>query len=281
MEMLINSLEDFVKCIPTAAASEWSVLETYVETAQMDLTLNLFGPDLNTDLLALEAEDHTRIIANKLVCVVAYHAAIPFVDVAQTPNGFAVVSNNNLSPASKERVERLIEWCELQIDSLTDMFIKSVLSNAELLGKWAIFPDFKDIVNCFFVTGQDFASYTKSHERKRRTELLKHKAELVVWQENVIAPVISKDYMLVLITAIRTNTFQPGDVNVINFCKIALAALVAGNKQEAEGVLQKLGNLLDWNIESYQVYANSKEYALKNAARDTNQADHPTFFFGI
>ncbi|WP_269689176.1 hypothetical protein, partial [Klebsiella pneumoniae] len=82
-----------------------------------------------------------------------------------------------------------------QIDSLTDMFIKSVMSNAELLAKWAIFTDFKEIVNCFFVTGQDFASYPKSNEKKRRSELLRRKAELISWQENVIAPVISKNYM--------------------------------------------------------------------------------------
>lgn len=281
MEMIINSIEDFVKCIPTANDSDWSVLQPYVETAQIDLTLNLFGPDLNTDIIALNADNQIRIIANKLVSVVAYHAAIPFVDLVQTENGFAVVSNSNLSPASRERVERLIEWCEIQIDSLTDMFIKSVMSNAVLLAKWAIFPDFKEIVNCFFVTGQDFASYAKSNEKKRRSELLRRKAELISWQENVIAPVISKNYMDALITAIRANTYQPGDANVITYCKMVLACLIRDNKQEAEGVLQKLGNLLDWNIQSYSLYSQSKEYSLKNATRDTNKSEHPTIFLGI
>lgn len=278
--MLINSIEDFVKCIPTAKETEWAAIEPYVETAQMDLTLNLLGTDLNTAIIALQADDAVRMAANKLLAMSAYHAAIPFVDVVQTPNGFAVVSNNNLAPASKERVERLVSWCEIQIDTLTDMLIKSVLRSADLLQKWTMFPEFKDIVNCVFVTGFDFASFTNSKEKLHRTFLLQHKAQLLVWQENVIAPVISKKYLDQLIAEIRTQTFTPGSANVIHFCKMALAALHAGEAQQAESLLSKIANVMDGNLDTYSTYASSEEYALKIAPKYGNKADHPTFFFG-
>lgn len=279
--MLINTIEDFVRWIPTASGSEWSALQPHVETAQIDLTLNLLGADLNTALMALEVTTVHRIVANKLLALTAYHAAIPFVDIVQTENGFAVVSNNNLAPASKERVERLIGWCEGQIDELTDLLIKLVMGNTDLLGKWTLFPEFKEIVNCFFVTGKDFAGFINSTQKLRRKELLQHKAELLSWQENIIAPVISKDYLTQLITEIRAQTFDPSSAIVINYCKLVLSALVAGDKNEAEGLLSKISNLLDAKLATYTAYAASEEYALKNATRDVNKVDHPTFFFGL
>lgn len=281
MELLINTIEDFVRWIPTASGSEWSALQPHVETAQLDLTLNLLGADLNTALMALEVTTVHRIVVNKLLALSAYHAAIPFVDLVQTVNGFAVVSNNNLAPASKERVERLIAWCEGEIDELTDLLIKLVMGNTDLLGKWTLFPEFKEIVNCFFVTGKDFAGFINSTEKLRRKEFLQHKAELLSWQENIIAPVISKNYLAQLISEIRTQSFTPGATNMIGHCKLVLSALVAGNTDQAERLLSKISNLLDANLATYTAYAASEEYALKNATRDVNKADHPTFFFGI
>ena len=279
--MLINSIEGFVKCIPTATGTDWDAILPYVETAQMDLTLNLLGTDLNTTLIALPIDNSTRMVANRLLAMIAYHAAIPFVDVVQTANGFAVVSNSNLAPASKERVERLITWCEMQIDNLSDLLVKLVLADAALRAKWILFPEFTDIVNCLFVTGQDFAGFTNNKEVLRRTELLRNKAQLLIWQENIIAPVISKNYLTQLIAEIRTQTFTTGSANIIHYCKMVLAALIAGNKSQADNLLEKIGNLLDENEDTYATYIASDEYALKNTARDMNKLEHPTFFMGI
>lgn len=58
-------------------------------------------------------------IFNLCVTVVACDAlrrAIPALDLVLTPNGFGVVQNNNVVPASKERVERLIQSCVVRRD---------------------------------------------------------------------------------------------------------------------------------------------------------------------
>ena len=55
------------------------------------------------------AEDNPiRIITAKLIASEALRKAIPSLDLVLTPNGFGVVSNQNIAPASKERVDRLI-----------------------------------------------------------------------------------------------------------------------------------------------------------------------------
>lgn len=55
------------------------------------------------------AEDNPiRIICAKLVTAEAMRRAIPSLDMVLTPNGFGVVSTQNIAPASKQRVDRLI-----------------------------------------------------------------------------------------------------------------------------------------------------------------------------
>lgn len=88
------SLFDKVK-VDINLAENW-VIETFVST-------NTF----NT--ICGYAEDNPiKIITAKLIATEALSWAIPSLDLVLTPNGFGVVSTQNIAPASKERVNRLI-----------------------------------------------------------------------------------------------------------------------------------------------------------------------------
>lgn len=88
------SLFDKVK-VDINLAENW-VIETFVST-------NTF----NT--ICGYAEDNPiKIITAKLIATEALSWAIPSLDLVLTPNGFGVVSTQNIAPASKERVDRLI-----------------------------------------------------------------------------------------------------------------------------------------------------------------------------
>lgn len=49
-----------------------------------------------------------KIICSRLIVADALRRAIPSLDIVLTPNGFGVVSTQNLAPASKPRVDRLV-----------------------------------------------------------------------------------------------------------------------------------------------------------------------------
>ena len=66
------------------------------------------GEVLFSDICSRSADDPLRILSAKLIVTEAPRRAIPSLDVVLTPNGFGVVSNQNIAPASKERVDRLI-----------------------------------------------------------------------------------------------------------------------------------------------------------------------------
>lgn len=52
--------------------------------------------------------NNIKIVCSRLVVADALRRAIPSLDIVLTPNGFGVVSTNNLAPASKPRVDRLV-----------------------------------------------------------------------------------------------------------------------------------------------------------------------------
>lgn len=56
-----------------------------------------------------DQQEATRGRAERVIALQAYMNAIPTLDLILTPNGFGIVSNQNVVPASKERVERLRE----------------------------------------------------------------------------------------------------------------------------------------------------------------------------
>lgn len=281
MSKLINTIEEFVSLVPTAQGSEWAALETFVDMAESALIDSLWGADLHTSLVALEEADEYKFTAQKLLAFTAYHTAIPFVDLVATPNGFAVVSNANHAPASKERVERLLQWCVLCIDGLTDLIIRKVMENETLRTEWAKYREFPLFTDCFFITGIDFCYAAGIKDTLRRSAFLQHKPDMKIWQRTVLAPVISEAYLDQLINMVRTNAIGTAHANIIEHCRNVLVAMVNKNKMQEEMLLQRLGNLLDWNIENYATYQASKEYALKNTAFPSNEADHPTFHFGL
>ena len=88
------SLFDKVK-VDIDLAENW-VIETFVSTKTFN-TICGYADD-----------NPIKIITAKLIASEALRRAIPSLDLVLTPNGFGVVSNQNIAPASKERVDRLI-----------------------------------------------------------------------------------------------------------------------------------------------------------------------------
>ena len=88
------SLFDKVK-VDIDLAENW-VIETFVSSKTFD------------DICSYADDKPIKVITAKLIATEALRRAIPSLDLVLTPNGFGVVSNQNIAPASKERVDRLI-----------------------------------------------------------------------------------------------------------------------------------------------------------------------------
>ena len=75
----------------------------WLETAERWLFSQFVGDGFADTFLTLDPDESVRVTA---ACVVAHETmmrAVPSLDLVLTPNGFGIVSNQNVAPASRDR----------------------------------------------------------------------------------------------------------------------------------------------------------------------------------
>ena len=101
-----------------------------MEVAEAWLTTTFLSEAVLTELPTRDANNKLLHYARMAVAAEAMLHAVPQLDLVLTPNGFGVVSNTNIAPASKERVERLLLSLEKMRDDTLSILLP-LLANTE------------------------------------------------------------------------------------------------------------------------------------------------------
>ena len=137
MNKLINNDTDLRRYIPNQVvavkgeASLFDKITHWLYTAEQWIFAT-FCPSSVID--AILADKSLSAFHATLAAVAAHRAladAIPSLDLVQTVNGFAVISNQNLAPASRDRVDRLIAAHRSQCDTAISALIPQLAAVAE------------------------------------------------------------------------------------------------------------------------------------------------------
>lgn len=113
--MLISTDEQLRNYLPNALStvegesSLYEKIEPYLRKAETWLTRNFLGEDFMCGMEAAPETDALRALCCHITALDALRRAVPSLDLILTPNGFGIVSNQNIVPASADRVNRLIE----------------------------------------------------------------------------------------------------------------------------------------------------------------------------
>ena len=154
-------------------------LYPYLETAEQ-WAIDTFVPeDIFNEIAeadSLGPNERFRYPLEKLVACHAYMSAIPSLDLVLTPNGFGIVSNQNVVPASRERVDALITSLESQRDAAIEAFILRLSSRSDWRessqGKYfaaTMFP-FLNLCRRLAIREHLLDSYQQLHERLIKIE---------------------------------------------------------------------------------------------------------------
>ena len=123
-EILVRFVPNVLKSVPGELAL-FEKIQSHLEVAEDWLCANfLSAPVLET--LAVSGDDSTnKLLHHARIAEVAEAMlhAIPQLDLVLTPNGFGIVSNSNVAPASKERVERLLASLEKMRDDTLQVLL--------------------------------------------------------------------------------------------------------------------------------------------------------------
>ena len=107
----------------------------HLVVAEACLTTTLLSEAVLTELLSVSETANNKLLhyARMAVAAEAMLHAVPQLDLVLTPNGFGVVSNTNIAPASKERVERLL----LSLEKMRDDTLAVLLPLLTQEAAWA------------------------------------------------------------------------------------------------------------------------------------------------
>ena len=173
-----NTLRTFLPNAFASVEGEVSLfdkLQPWLQVGELWLQQKVLGA-ATMHAISEEADTDGYRLSCKIVVSTAFRRAIPSLDLVLTPNGFGIVSNSNVAPASKERIERL----QAELDTSRDEDINSLLLLLPLREDWheslpyrfwssTLFPNLEV---CESVTAPSFSSvctkydgYLKLHPR--------------------------------------------------------------------------------------------------------------------
>ena len=137
--MLIQNDTELRKYLPNALTTVegetplYDKISPYLAKAHAWLAKHFTGTDILTAIEASAPADPLRELCAHIVAVDAFRRAIPSLDLILTPNGFGIVSNQNIVPASADRVKRLIDSLLTNRDSLANTLLDSLAKRTDWL----------------------------------------------------------------------------------------------------------------------------------------------------
>lgn len=237
--------------------------------------------------------DDVKDAAEAFVCYSAAYEAIPALDLIATPNGFAVVSNQNLAPASKERVAALRESCRqsksryvysliVLLTRFTDYVLPAAIASLPLLPTAA---------HC-----RDIGLYAKGVSFFGEEEYAKVRPHLVE-AEHRLAGLISEEQ----VEHLRANqwiyanrSFRPdvtdinaAEMHLLQHCREYLTAEVVSHMESVDTLGRKslrknAAVIIDYvtrHEHELPIYSASSVAEANRTKPYENQANDPTFFF--
>ena len=111
---LIHTNDQLYSLLPnimTVVKGERPVIDKivpFIDASEKWLIDNFCPKEIFDDIADRPDPSTAKVTMARIVAFDAFRRAIPHLDIILTPNGFGIVNNSNIAPASKERVERLI-----------------------------------------------------------------------------------------------------------------------------------------------------------------------------
>ena len=108
----------------------------WLDQAERWVMTQFIGSDFAPELLAMAENEPLRTCAMLVTVHEAFMRAVPSLDLVLTPNGFGIVSNQNVAPASPHRISRLIA----SLEASRDIAIEQLIHNLFLNSTWSASP---------------------------------------------------------------------------------------------------------------------------------------------
>lgn len=265
--------EQFERYIPSAVMPDSTVFDRiaeYLEEGESEVK-SLLGANLYADR---ESDASLLDMCNRMACLCAYREAIPHLDLVLTENGFGVVSNQNVAPASMQRVNTLRQQVQQSLEDTIDDLLDYLRGNEAWVNTFVAVETFRSLV---WNARKQMSYFALPNAHRAQMVELRPKINRA---EAKLRHCISPEFFNELCSAVLNRTATNMQNTAIHYCLMVLGADATDDPRMACFHVQKLVEWLDNNIREFPTYANSSAYAANTFEPYRNEKEDPCYFFG-
>lgn len=214
--------------------------------------------ETETELLALY-----NVVA-PMVSRFTFLIAAPHLDINIGDSGFTVASNNNLAPASKDRVEKLVKSIEQLAWDNTEQLIRFLEKNKADYPEWiesdAYTMQLRNLIN----SAEEFDKYVDIEKSRLTFQKLRHDMDNI--EKMDVIPLISEELFNTLIEKIQNaDEFTEYETKLLNHLRAFVAnkaAKVLGKDTQMVATfhLKEAKALINLNPDEFPDYRDSDCY---------------------
>lgn len=307
----LDELREYIK-LP-ADINEEPLLEA-VEEAQDKYLIDTLGETLLTDLdawhnmqnpPAVDAYSAVLPYVQKPLARLALVIAMPELDVVITDSGIGVVSNQNLTPASRERVDKFMQSNENRgLDGL-ETLLRFLEKNKDDYPEWTESDAYTLATRNLVNTADEFSEIYNIG--KSRLKFMRYRPVINDVEAITIMPAISGELYNEILTQVKSGNVSAANNKILPYLKKAVVFFAAAenldkSKYEGTGVeinkafmqrdidtlqnkakhmLSKVITTLETTPDDYPLYKASDAYRESTDLRTyKNEEDNTLFVFG-
>lgn len=265
--MLVNGYNDMKPFLPSVEMKGTPfVFDDALEVAQSKIVLEILGDDLEQQLEKEEMDDRPLLrLAMRAITLEAFLHSIPDLDLVLTDAGFAVVNNEKVTMASRDRVEALKSNTAAKLDDAKDALVAYLVRTSKYDG-WRSSDQFLELSGALFLTFSDFrktavlTNTTAQKYPRSWTEYRELIPAMSVALMTDVASYISEDYAYELVEKLRTRSaMSPADQKILGTVKAAVAFYATGDPDTGRQMTLSAFSYMKANLDKYPTFAASDE----------------------
>ncbi len=212
--------------------------------------------------------------AHRVICLHAYLEALPHLDLVLTENGFGVVSNQNVAPASRDRVLRLAQQVRDSRDDAVDDLLDRLRGKEQWREHAIAIGAFASLVwnakRQLPVMGVTDAHRTKMTELRPRIDAA----------EELLKQYMSEDLHLEMRMALLAGNLSADQTTLLHKALLFIGAYLDGNQKMAHWHMAQIIEFLERRLDTFGTYEASSAHQANTFTPYENKKDDPCYFFG-
>ena len=196
----------------------------------------------------------------RYICLDAFYQAIPGLDLILTDTGFGIVNNQNISPASRDRVESLRVQIQREADYALDCIIEGMTGD----DAWSSSVCARLVISSLYYTG---------------TDLLELRPQISEAEEYILRE-ISAVLFDHLLEQIRHKSLAEAEIPLVCALRRAIGFWINKQLPAFRVELANVVNLLERCPDDFPAYKDSDAYKVKHFEYYKNEKEDTCYFWG-